>query len=130
MCTASPYTTARVKCCWNDCNMEFNNDRKCLLHLRATHDLKGAVCYWNDCHFRSAGLGIRNHVKRHFHIIEAFCTICEEVVSFKWRFDLNKHLIQFHKRDAFEINQVKEDGFDIHIAKRASLSPSLARILN
>ena len=126
---------SNVKCRWMNCDRIYDSQRKCLNHLRLDHNLKGTQgkCYWGRCEFVSSNYGIRNHVKRHFDLIEAYCTICEETVCFKWRFDLNKHLKQFHDSMSFDMESVDMDGFSVFIAKQKQLLPmteSLAKILN
>ena len=124
-----------VKCKWNDCTKTFENDRRCLKHVRTEHSLTktNGRCLWGNCEFSSNGYSVRNHVKKHFNIIEASCSVCDTVVFFKWRFDLNKHLKQFHPPGTYTIDIQSIDGFDVYNAItpiKSPMSESLAKILN
>ena len=133
MCNAAlAKTTIPVQCKWNCCNLEFETARRCLDHLRKSHDLKqgNGICQWKGCDYKSSISGIRNHIKKHFDLVEACCTLCKTEINFKWRFDLNKHLAQFHKDVAYQVDVIEVDGFDTHIARRKQLSPFLAKIMN
>ena len=76
-----------IGCRWNDCGKTFGSHRKCFQHVKADHDLKAnSKCGWTVCSYTSTNINnMRNHLKRHFNIIEAACTVCENLVSFKWR---------------------------------------------
>ena len=123
-----------VQCRWDNCNLKFASDRHCLNHIRKDHDLRltHGRCLWDGCSFYSNTLIVRNHVKKHFNLIEAVCTICKENKQFKWRFDMNKHLKQFHNDEAV-IATMNVDGFDIRIASPPGsnvIPKSLSNILN
>ena len=128
-----------VECKWGSCGMKFSNSRLALNHVRREHDLKesNGKCLWINCPFQKAGSNLRNHVKRHFDIVEALCEVCPVIKSFKWRFDLSKHLRQTHSSgEEFTIDRLTVDGFDVFIAKprrslgNASIPSSLQKILN
>ena len=108
-------------CCWNNCGLVYASSRLALNHLRQEHGLKetNGKCLWNDCKFETSALvvDIHNHVKRHFDVVEAVCEVCRKVKTFKWRFDLQKHLRYAHKYEDFKVIKKEIDGFDVSIAK-------------
>ena len=131
------------QCKWKDCHLEFENNRILLNHVRQVHTSKSTFndkCKWGQCYFTTRGNTLRNHVKKHIPIVEAICNICSGGRSFKWRFDLSKHLQKFHSGSSTRITNIQVDGFDIYIAivetdtnarKTSSDMPcSLARILD
>ena len=125
----------QTTCLWDNCHKVFENSRKCLKHIRSEHNLKNgkSICQWDGCRFNSST--IKNHVKRHLELVEAVCVICEGEINFKRRFDLNKHLKQFHEEGSYSIDVIRVDDFDIYIARtpeqpKSPISESLAKILN
>ena len=118
-----------MQCKWKECRLVFPNIRALLNHVRRDHDIKNS-CYWGDCTFYTDGVTIRNHVKMHFAIIEAVCKLCPTNKSFKWRFDLKKHLLHFHPNSEIDFENLAIDGFDIRIARRKVILPdSLSKIM-
>ena len=123
-----------MRCCWQECGLVFESNRKCYNHLKLDHNI-GQVngrCFWKGCTQKGHINHIRTHVKKHFDIVEALCTLCKPTRSFKWRFDLNKHLKEFHTVLEHVIEVYNNDGFDIHIAKKkiTTLPRSLSYIVD
>ena len=124
-----------TRCRWDKCDMVFSNSRLALNHLRLEHQVResNGNCLWRGCNFRSSTKDVHNHLKKHFKIVEAVCELCPVVKSFKWRFDLSKHLRITHEDQLYEIEQKRIEGFNIYIAIPivASVLPvSLQNLLN
>lgn len=121
----------KVICKWKGCKSKFNSDRGCLNHLRKDHHVAHINrCLWDVCGFKSGGKGIRNHIKRHLNIVEAYCLICPDPVTFKWRFDLSRHLQRFHNAQQVSTRSVKIDGFIIYVAEHSRNTSFLDIVLN
>ena len=121
-----------VQCKWKECKLVFTSNRLLLNHIRHDHDIKNlnGRCFWEDCTFRTRGSTIRNHLKKHLDIIEAVCEICKVPRTFKWRFDLKKHLTKFHPGTEFVIDNDDKEEFGVHTARRKTYIPiSIANIL-
>ena len=109
--------------------MIFPNSRVLLKHVRDDHDMTGK-CSWKGCNFRTKSTTIRNHLKKHLDIIEAVCEICKVPKTFKWRFDLKKHLSKFHLDTVYVIGEQTIDQFQVQTAhKPYDIPPSIANIL-
>ena len=120
-----------VICRWDTCEMIFANSRIALNHLRQEHDLRASngKCKWKNCKFETSALNIRNHVKKHFSVVEAICELCPQTKTFKWRFDLSKHIRHAHQGDEFEVEKQNIDGFDVFIA-RSNVAKEMPHFLN
>ena len=88
------------RCLWDNCNLEFHTNQECFEHVKSFHSIKKhGRCMWKDCKYSGKiATNINNHIKKHFNIIEGLCTICK--VCFKWRFDLLKHIRNYHSSES------------------------------
>ena len=73
---------------------------------------------------------MKNHIKRHFNIVEGICNVCE--LSFKWYHDLTKHAHSFHKHQMEMIKCEISDNLRISVAvlKDPVLPKSIAMLLD
>ena len=73
-------------------------------------------------------------MKKHFHMVEAMCLACKTKTSFKWRFDLKRHLNRFHTEESVVIKKHVYKGFEVHVAvavqgQPQELSPTTSKFL-
>ena len=134
------YETGVAKICqWQGCTESYQNDLHCFRHVKQKHTNGNELkCRWIGCQYESnSKSNLHHHLKRHFHMIESLCTICEKQSHFKWRFDLSKHMAKFHPDpNTYNIEKIKYEGFTVHVAVPKGKSPdrdhrmSLRKLLN
>eukprot|EP00834_Sanchytrium_tribonematis_P005794 NODE_376_length_8513_cov_1.020086.p7 type:complete len:157 gc:universal NODE_376_length_8513_cov_1.020086:1651-1181(-) len=122
-----------MRCLWNDCSYVCKNDFEAFRHLKRNHELRegNGKCLWKYCEYLTSNTNnLRNHVKKHFDITEGICDICK--ISFKWKFDLTKHLKQFHKEEPVKITNIEVASMKITVAlsNTPPMSPGIAMLLN
>ncbi len=123
----------RRQCLWDDCNIEFPNDYECMLHIKKDHVIKKHLkCLWKYCSYETDNPNNNvNHMKRHFNLIEGVCITCS--ASFKWKFDLKRHVSHFHKNEVVKTQFIKFQGFSVMVCKKDMpivLNDKIAFLLN
>eukprot|EP00835_Amoeboradix_gromovi_P005611 NODE_544_length_6876_cov_0.251439.p3 type:complete len:172 gc:universal NODE_544_length_6876_cov_0.251439:1994-2509(+) len=118
-------------CKWKNCNKDFPNDYDCYIHVKNAHSPNSSnKCCWNKCNHRSPNQNNNlNHVKKHFKLIQGICMECDK--TFKWKFDLKRHIKSFHS--TVQISQVELYGMQMTICEKTVDLPektNLSFILN
>ena len=127
-----PLMQPRV-CEWEDCSISFRNEYECMQHCKRDHKIKKYnKCLWKYCNYTTENPNNNvNHMKKHFHLIEGVCLSC--AASFKWKFDLKRHVSSFHKNENTKTQYLRFEGFSVMVSKKhqpAVLNEKIALLLN
>eukprot|EP00834_Sanchytrium_tribonematis_P005449 NODE_329_length_9526_cov_0.701708.p8 type:complete len:140 gc:universal NODE_329_length_9526_cov_0.701708:3095-3514(+) len=119
-------------CEWNGCNKLFESDQTCYEHVKVDHKPKKIhKCCWRTCdHYSHNPNNNLNHVKKHFKLIEGICLSCS--TTFKWKFDLKRHLTNFHKGDEMSKQTIKFKGLQLQVTQKRKIvhNSKIAFLLN
>ncbi len=128
----NPFTSEPCRCLWKGCNLKFSNQLECYIHVKNQHKPKTqSRCLWENCAHSSGNWNNNlNHVKRHFKLIEGCCASCE--ITFKWKFDLKRHISRFHANDTLSSESIMIKGLHLLIydCKLSVTNDSIAMLLN
>ena len=105
-------------CEWGDCIKVFPNDYECMVHCKRDHKIKKYnKCQWKYCTYTTENPNNNaNHLKKHFNLIEGVCLTC--AASFKWKFDLKRHVSHFHKHENVKTQLLRFQGFTVMVCKK------------
>eukprot|EP00835_Amoeboradix_gromovi_P004886 NODE_412_length_9112_cov_0.674692.p6 type:complete len:141 gc:universal NODE_412_length_9112_cov_0.674692:5246-4824(-) len=94
-------------CEWENCHLEYPSDFLCMEHIKRDHKVRqSSKCQWRSCDYETNNpRNNANHLKKHFNNIEGICLTCK--TRFKWRFDLKRHVSNFHKNEKTKTFMVK-----------------------
>ena len=127
-------THAKTPCQWQNCNEHFSNDYDCFEHVKKSHSPKSSDrCYWNGCSHKSQNSNNNlNHIKKHFCLVQGICLACSTPTTFKWRFDLKRHIKNFHLSDKIKSQMIKVHGIPLMISEKIEIvdNASIAFLLN
>ena len=118
-------------CLWGGCQESFYNDYECYLHLKKVHKpTKSHVCHWRNCQYQSQNMNNNiNHIKKHFDLVQGICLSCS--ATFKWKFDLKRHLKNIHKDNNIEYRSINIIGMKILITEQKKiLNDKISFLLN
>ena len=122
-------------CQWDNCFESFLNDYNCFQHVKKVHTPNMSNrCFWDKCEYQSPKRHNNlNHVKKHFKLVQGCCLICRK--TFKWKFDLTKHVKHFHHEEDVLNQSLNIEGIPLISTVRKSSavkieSTSIAFLLN
>lgn len=112
------------KCLWGNCDAIFDNPNQLYSHIELNHigfkksNSFDGKCYWDTCNIiKVSRTQLRMHVVSHINVRKHICQYCPK--SFKWKQDLEKHVVKHHKLlnaieilfDEDEVNSIRSSLF-------------------